>query len=145
MASQDPSTQAPQHPRDWESGLCDCCSPMGTCCWGFWLPCCLFGKTQSRLADPALKEHSYLNGNCCLYYLTAQVGFHWVLLMIRRGEIRNRFGIEGSGCGDCCTSYWCPCCVMIQHEKEVEVQSERVQTGYQAPAGMEYPTPGKAN
>jgi hypothetical protein len=58
--------------------------------------------------------------------------------MIKRGEIRRRFGIEGSGCGDCASAYCCPCCVLVQHEKELEVQSTRVQTGYQAPAAMAY-------
>lgn len=87
---------------------------------------------------PKPQKQQLTKKQCCLYYLTAQVGFHWVLLMIRRGEIRQRFGIEGSGVSDCCSSYWCPCCVIVQQEKEIEAQSERLQTGYQAPAGMAY-------
>jgi hypothetical protein len=41
---------------------------------------------------------------------------------MKRGEIREKYGIEGSGCGDCCTSYWCLCCALIQQEKEVKAR-----------------------
>ncbi|OGM48482.1 DUF614 domain protein [Aspergillus bombycis] len=139
MGAPESETPAVQQQNEWANGFWDCCSPAGTCFWGCCLPCCLFGKTQSRLDDPQLKEYSYMNGNVLLSLLPhSPSSFHWVLLMIRRGEIRQRFGIEGSGVGDCCSSYWCPCCVIMQHEKEIEAQSERPQTGYQAPTGMAY-------
>ncbi|BAE60615.1 unnamed protein product [Aspergillus oryzae RIB40] len=121
-----PESESPavQQQNEWSNGFWDCCSPAGTS---------NVYRTQASgaVVSPAVSS-------CCLYYLTAQVGFHWVLLMIRRGEIRQRFGIEGSGVSDCCSSYWCPCCVIVQQEKEIEAQSERLQTGYQAPAGMAY-------
>ncbi|KAE8151983.1 PLAC8 family-domain-containing protein [Aspergillus avenaceus] len=126
---------------EWSNSFWDCCSPFGTCCMSFWLPCCLHGKTHSRLDDPYLKEHSYCNGSCCLYTLTSYIGFHWVPLMMQRTKIRQRFGIDGSGCGDCCSACCCPCCVMMQNEKEVEVQCSRMgglPGGYQAPGGMNY-------
>lgn len=58
--------------------------------------------------------------------------------MQKRGDIRKRFGIEGSGGQDCAESYFCPCCTLVQHEKEVEARSQSVQAPYQAPAGMTY-------
>ncbi|KAI9932027.1 hypothetical protein ASPWEDRAFT_40158 [Aspergillus wentii DTO 134E9] len=124
---------------EWSNSFWDCCSPTDTCLIGWCGPCCLFGKTQSRLEDPALKEHSYVNGHCCLYALLSYCGFYWVLLMIKRGELRKRFGIEGSGLQDCFESYCCPCCTLVQQEKEVEARSNNPQGGYQAPAGMTYP------
>ena len=42
--------------------------------------------------------------------------------MIKRGEIRERFGIKGDGMGDCCSAYWCACCAVIQQEKEVQAR-----------------------
>lgn len=54
---------------------------------------------------------------------------------MKRGEIREKFGIEGSGCGDCCVSMWCPCCALIQQDNEVKGRQARegVNTqGYQA-------------
>lgn len=55
-------------------------------------------------------------------------------LMSKRTDIRQQFGIEGSQCGDCCTAYWCPCCVLIQHENEVtgRTQYAPVTEGYQS-------------
>ncbi|RBQ69412.1 hypothetical protein FVER14953_20947 [Fusarium verticillioides] len=38
---------------------------------------------------------------------------------MKRGEIREAHGIEGSGMGDYCASFWCLCCALIQQEKEV--------------------------
>ncbi|PKY08988.1 PLAC8-domain-containing protein [Aspergillus campestris IBT 28561] len=128
------------HGHEWSNSFWDCCSPSGTCFEGFCCPCCLHGKTSSRLRDPALKNGKSMNGDCCIYLLTAYLGFHWVPLMFKRGELRERFGIQGSGCGDCASAYFCPCCSLMQHEKEVDDQSGRMQApgGYQAPPGMAY-------
>src|SRR6266566_1660482 len=30
--------------------------------------------------------------------------------MMKRGDIRAKFGIEGDRIGDCCAAYWCACC-----------------------------------
>ena len=58
--------------------------------------------------------------------------------MKQRGEIREKYGIEGSGCGDCCTAFWCPCCAMVQNDKEVRMRSSGVDTsGYQPQGGMQ--------
>ncbi|KAF9890356.1 hypothetical protein FE257_006023 [Aspergillus nanangensis] len=136
-----PQTGVPvQQGQEWSSGFWDCCSPAETCFFGWCLPCCLHGKTQSRLEDPQMKEESYMNGNCLMYFVTSYCALHWIPLMMKRGEMRKRFNIEGSGFSDCMSSYCCPCCVLVQHEKEVEAQASRHTTGYQAPLGMTYPT-----
>lgn len=81
---------------------------------------------------------------CCLYALLSYCGLHWVLLMLKRGELRERFEIEGSTGQDCAEAYFCPCCTLVQNEKEVEKRSASVrtqtqtQTPYQAPGGMVY-------
>lgn len=67
---------------------------------------------------------------------------HWIPLMMKRGEIRKRFNIEGSGCSDCFSSYCCPCCTLIQNDKEIESQANRGMqppATYQPPAAMTYP------
>jgi hypothetical protein len=43
--------------------------------------------------------------------------------MIKRGEIRERYGIKGSGTSDCCNSYWCGPCALVQQDKEVALRS----------------------
>jgi hypothetical protein len=40
--------------------------------------------------------------------------------MMKRKQIREAYGIEDSGMGDCCTSFWCLCCALVQQEKEVK-------------------------
>ena len=64
---------------------------------------------------------------------------------MKRGEIRRKFGIEGSGCGDCCVSVWCPCCALIQQDNEVKgrLAREGVNTkGYQpVTQSMQVPPP----
>ncbi|GFF65859.1 cell number regulator 11 [Aspergillus lentulus] len=141
MDTKDPGQPAPaaQQPHEWSSSFWDCFSPTETCLVGWCAPCCLFGKTQSRLQDPALKEHQYVNGDCCLYALSSYCGLYWVLLMIKRGQLRQRFGIQGSTFQDCWQSCLCPCCTLVQNEKEVEARSNNIQVGYQPPSGMAYP------
>ncbi|EAL90751.1 hypothetical protein KXW98_004222 [Aspergillus fumigatus] len=142
MDTKSPEQPAPAapHAHEWSSSFWDCFSPTETCLIGWCAPCCLFGKTQSRLQDPALKEHQYVNGDCCLYALSSYCGLYWVLLMIKRGQLRERFGIQGSTFQDCWQSYLCPCCTLVQNEKEVEARfSNTTQVGYQPPSGMAYP------
>ncbi len=62
--------------------------------------------------------------------------------MMKRSEIRERFGIEGSGMDDCCIAYWCGCCALIQQDKEVEARltpGGAVSQGYQAQQSMHMP------
>ncbi|PYH83654.1 PLAC8-domain-containing protein [Aspergillus uvarum CBS 121591] len=125
--------------QEWTNGFWDCCSPCKICCLAFWCPCCLFGRTASRLKDPALKEHGSMNGDCCLYCLVGYCGLGFIPLMLKRGKLREKFQLEGSGCGDCFKSFCCPCCTLVQNEKEAESRAGLLEKGgYQAPAGMEY-------
>jgi PLAC8 family len=39
--------------------------------------------------------------------------------MIKRREIRNRFGLKGDEVDDCIMSACCACCALVQQEKEV--------------------------
>ncbi|KAJ5526582.1 cell number regulator 11 [Penicillium frequentans] len=131
--------EALQDTNEWSSSFWDCFSPTKTCALAWCCPCALLGRTSSRLEDPALKEYSYMNGDCCIYAATHYCYLCWVPLMMKRREIRRHFGIGGSSCNDCILACACPCCLLMQQEKEVEAQYVRLQSGYQAPAGMEYP------
>ncbi|KAG2415119.1 hypothetical protein HFD88_006310 [Aspergillus terreus] len=141
MGAPDAAAAAPgQHEHEWSNSFWDCCSPTETCFLGWCFPCGLFGRTGARLEDPSMKSDDCMNGNCLIYFVSSYCALHWIPLMMKRGEIRKRFNIEGSGAGDCFSSYCCPCCTLVQNEKEVEFQSTRIQqSGYQAPAGMAYP------
>ena len=78
-----PPVAPPLQNPEWSHSFWDCCSPAGTCMlsqihpqskkdpklinnpgfFGCCLPWCLYGKTQSRLEDPALRNYSYFNSD----------------------------------------------------------------------------------
>lgn len=39
-----------------------------------------------------------------------------------RGNLRNRYRIEGGGCGDCCTAWCCAPCELTQESRELELE-----------------------
>ena len=38
--------------------------------------------------------------------------------------MRDGYGIVGNGCSDCFASWCCPCCALVQEDKEVEVEKK---------------------
>ncbi|PYI31231.1 PLAC8-domain-containing protein [Aspergillus indologenus CBS 114.80] len=127
------------HNREWNYSLCDCFSPGSLCLTSWCLPCLTFGKTQARIHDPTLQNFSYVNTECAIFTCLGLGVSQWIIQTIRRGEMRERFGIEGSCCGDCCTTFCCGCCALIQEEKEMELRTRPEFTGYQAAPQMAYP------
>ncbi|OJJ30829.1 hypothetical protein ASPWEDRAFT_119160 [Aspergillus wentii DTO 134E9] len=124
--------------KHWNYSLFDCCSPGSLCLTACCLPCLTFGKTRARTRDASLQDFHYINTDCSLFTFLGFFYSHWIIQTIRRGEMRERFGIEGSCCGDCCAAFCCGCCAIIQEEKEAELRTRPELTGYQAPAQMGY-------
>jgi hypothetical protein len=62
--------------------------------------------------------------------------------MLQRSEVRGKYNLEGSGLGDCCRPYCCPCCELMQEEKELLLRtnsSAQPAHGYQKnEGGMTY-------
>jgi hypothetical protein len=53
--------------------------------------------------------------------------------------IRKQLGIIGSVYGDCLSSFYCPCCVLVQQEREIQKhQDETHYEGYQLNEHMYY-------
>ncbi|KAJ5338011.1 hypothetical protein N7541_010002, partial [Penicillium brevicompactum] len=103
------------------------------------LPCLAYGKTQSRVNDPSLQNFSYVNGSCAIWTFLSLGASQWIMQTITRGEMRQQHGIEGSCCGDCCVSFWCGCCALVQEEKEMELRTRPSLVGYQKTNGMSMP------
>jgi Cys-rich protein (TIGR01571 family) len=81
------------------------------------------GRTSSRLEDPSTQSPEMFNGDCMIHGgLTLLFGSGWIFTMIKRGDIRKRFEIPGSGFGDCCATFWCQCCQIIQADNEVKAR-----------------------
>ncbi|KAF7516371.1 hypothetical protein G7054_g14189 [Neopestalotiopsis clavispora] len=130
------------HGGDWQSGLCDC-APCGSCVLGTFAPCILVGRTAARLRDPSDTSPEAFNGDCAIHGILTLFASGWIYSMIKRGDIRERFNIPGSGFGDCCAAFCCQCCQVMQADNEVKrrlMVSGPVNKGYEPQIqGMQMP------
>lgn len=124
------------------------------CCACF-VPYCLFGKTSSRLKGdqkdsscnfdikyhqiPFVKLRTILiiHVQCYVFSLLSYYVLQWVPLMLKRRSIRKHFHIKGSGYRDCMALLCCPCCVLVQQEKQSKFRIEPAQT-YNPVRNMEF-------
>ncbi|PYH81059.1 PLAC8-domain-containing protein [Aspergillus uvarum CBS 121591] len=126
------------HNKEWNYSLFDCCSPASLCLTSCCLPCLAFGKTQARVQDPKLEGYSSVNGDCMIFTFLSFGYAQWIYQCIKRGEMRQKYGIEGSCCGDCCVTFCCSCCALVQEEKEAELRTRPDLAGYQMAPQMEF-------
>ncbi|XP_071234373.1 placenta-specific gene 8 protein-like [Salvelinus alpinus] len=99
-----------QRSGEWSTGLCDCCSDMGTCCCALWCFPCLQCQTASHfgwcLCMPLLDPCAFMAVSCCM-----------------RSSMRERYGIQGSTCGDVALVCCCYVCTWCQMAREVKTQT----------------------
>ncbi|KAF8856014.1 PLAC8-domain-containing protein [Acephala macrosclerotiorum] len=123
----------------WNNGLFDCFTGADNLCLkATFCPCFVYGKTQARMRDPTLAGYERFNTDCMLWCgVQSCCGLGWIFNVMSRSDLRQKFGIQGGGFGDCCTAFCCTCCSMIQNEKEVIGRtSGAVNGGYVQPQGM---------
>ncbi|KJX94786.1 hypothetical protein TI39_contig4159g00040 [Zymoseptoria brevis] len=139
-----------QQTGEWEGGFCDgvCGGDCGTCMGSWFCACFLHGRVSSRFQAFPAEDDSMLNSSCLFWYLGACCGFQWVPQLLRRQEIRQTFGIQGSDINDCCVSFWCTPCTLAQMNIEVKKRAEKARlmaassdAGYKSEAGMSYAPP----
>ncbi|KAH8902179.1 PLAC8-domain-containing protein [Coniochaeta sp. PMI_546] len=119
----------------WLSDLCGCSGPcFSACC----CPCILIGKNQARLENPRDRDPGCCNA-WCVGYCALEMAGHWgfILGMLQRKQVRDRYDIKGGGCSDCCVSLCCPCCGLLQQANEMEErQSMLDKRGYRPQGAM---------
>ncbi|KAI1109778.1 hypothetical protein F5Y14DRAFT_431410 [Nemania sp. NC0429] len=72
------------------------------------------------MLDPTAVLPRMLNTDCLIHGVLQSVCCSgWIWTMVKREQIRARFAIPGSPLKDCCVSFWCQCCAVIQQDKEV--------------------------
>ena len=126
----------------WRNGFCDCCSQCSKAL--FWLSWCCspvsLGQIMTRMGLNWLGESEEHVDHSAFYFLSIAWaiiyvyyiifiglagGVAWavffcfwlyvlVMMIKTRMHIRKRYNIEGSAFGDCCASYWCGCCTLVQ-------------------------------
>ncbi|CAK5272335.1 unnamed protein product [Mycena citricolor] len=117
--------------REWSEGLCGCFGACGTFCGACFCPCIYYGKNRQRLAHLTNKGTPHPDGGSCCSgmcwahcCLTSFGGWGFILQCLNRGDTRERYGIEGGGCGDCCASFWCASCDITQVSREIELEEQ---------------------
>ena len=56
------------------------------------------------------ERYNMTNENCLIMCGAACFGVSWLPLLLKRGEVRNRFGIPGEPINDCLLSFFCGVC-----------------------------------
>ncbi|CAK5272347.1 unnamed protein product [Mycena citricolor] len=117
--------------REWSESLLGCSGDCGTFCSACFCPCIAYGKNAQRLAHLENEGTPHPDGGSCCssmclthMLLTSLLGLGAILQCKNRGATRERYGIEGGGCGDCCTSYWCAPCDITQVSREIELEEK---------------------
>ena len=121
-------TQPQTYSNQFRHGLTDCFSSLGLCCDAFCCPCIVYGQIQEKIGSGSKF------GQCCCYsiwscFIPIFTGLYGVPISLsccmicgQRHRVRQLHGIEGNSCSDCCTSFWCGTCTLIQHAKQVGVR-----------------------
>ncbi|OQR89835.1 hypothetical protein THRCLA_09553 [Thraustotheca clavata] len=97
----------------WKKGAFDCfddCIP--NFCMSLWFPCVTYAQTAQRMKGTYLVS-------LVLYIVLC--GLPAICL---RGNIRSRYRIPGSFCGDCCMVYLCHACSLAQSANHVEAYDQ---------------------
>ncbi|KAF8960431.1 PLAC8 family-domain-containing protein [Flammula alnicola] len=121
--------------REWSHGICSCMSDCGICCKATFLPCIVYGKNKHRYEhlnstgtpDPA-HGGGCCSGSCLSYGIFSICGLGFLFQMTNRGHVRRRYNIKGGGCNDCCTSFWCAPCELVQESRELELEENSFST-----------------
>ncbi|CAF1009136.1 unnamed protein product [Adineta steineri] len=105
------------HEQPWKESLCGCFNDGYTCCYGLWCCCCLYGQNAAKI-----DSHSTCLTHTCVYCLMSLLGCCCVIHAVKRGQLRENYGLEEDVCGDCFVTCCCPLCAICQEAREMKVR-----------------------
>jgi len=123
------------------------CKNMSTWCCGYWCPCVLYSRIHYRLRTRNVED---LNGfSCCNGACWTSYCWGPPVHSRQRDEIRYRYKLNGSCCGDYLRHACCGPCTLCQEEKEVIYRERELEelvkaANYQSAPQMVYPAQVKA-
>ncbi|UJR36849.1 hypothetical protein I4U23_029562 [Adineta vaga] len=101
----------------WKEAVCDCFHDGHICCYGFWCCCCLYGENVAKI-----ENSSRCFTHCCIYTLLSMFGCCCLIHSVKRGRIRERYGIVEDACGDCFITCCCSTCAICQEAREMKIR-----------------------
>ncbi|KAJ7133818.1 PLAC8-domain-containing protein [Mycena filopes] len=117
--------------REWSHDTFDCCADPLTFLASWFLPCIVYGRNRARFQSletygtVSTETVDGLIGGDSLMYCAAQCfGCGGLVGMMGRGQTRARYGIAGSGGGDCLLSCCCAPCALTQESREIEQEEQ---------------------
>jgi len=136
---------APAGAAPWHNRFIEFFAPVDTCLVTCCCPCITFGKTHHRLRkDPSMRDYSPVNPSCLGYWVSAMFCGHLCLQVLQRHDVRTKNHLEGDCVTDCLRAWCCPCCDLVQQDKEAAYHalgSERVVTAQQPAMKQEMTVP----
>lgn len=101
---------------NFEAGLFDCSSDMGTFCTSWFCPCIAYGLNQQR----AQNKDDYA-ADAAIYCLLDTFGFAACTGAWGRGNVRAVRHIEGGFATDCLVHWCCRPCALTQEKIELDM------------------------
>ena len=103
----------------WDTGICDCFSDIKVALVTYYCWSCQTAFNEAAVSD---RECGFI------HFCGAAVAGQSHAIAVR-GQIRQKYNIEGSICGDFCTIAFCCPCAICQHTRQLDQKGA-------SPAGM---------
>ncbi|KAK1425731.1 hypothetical protein QVD17_21086 [Tagetes erecta] len=114
-------------PRQWSTGLCDCCLDCSSCCLTCWCPCISFG----RIAEIVNKGTTSCCVHGCLYTILCLTGCQCIYSCMYRSTLRRQYLLPDQPCNDCCVHCCCGYCALCQEYRELKHRGFEPSLGWQ--------------
>ena len=92
----------------WRNNLFGCFDDFRICIFTFCVPCYTIGRNADDFGE-----------NGCVIGILYGLGFAFALGPVMRWRLREKKSIHGSMVGDILIHWLCPCCALIQENKEI--------------------------
>ncbi|RNA40616.1 cornifelin A -like protein [Brachionus plicatilis] len=92
---------------EFSSGLCDCCTDFGNCCFAHFCFPCFMCKVYQNAGECFCTPIFFPNSAAFL-----------------RTKVRQGYRIKGQMWKDCFAMYFCTCCAFIQIANEIKAQGD---------------------